>query len=1358
MPSGGRGSCGYHPLPMAQLPADGPLTQIQREALAALVETVIRTSRREREQLAAREQAERAARVKLESTTKAVIARDEAARQRAEETCTRETARISEDGDSTVAALEREWRDTLEQIEDRALKRRTDAEKARQEAIWLAETVFEATGNQPVEQFEQTRKGLKGFTQELDSIEERASRWLRACRQPLATAPPPPENEVVLAEDRAAAVAANTLPSKHRLDQSTEEARRHVAALRQLFLPRLFRSGLPLVLLLAPATIVAALFAWRQDWIFDRTIAIAALVSLAVTAGVVAALYVIARARLQAEHRPMLDAVGAARRAMGRCEIEAAELRDRLVRELGERRDREVRHAETAHGPIVERIEENRVKKLQEAEARFPKEIAETKARRARDLVTTAAARVQGLADAERARVGELAAAEQAFRDSTAGDRERLDREWSELVAEWNRESALCYAALERVRRAIATGFRAWTDPAWDNWTPPTAFPEAIPFGSLAVDLTTLEGGLPKHADFALPGPAKFTVPAILNFPEQASLLVQTTGAGLDAAVPALQATMFRLLTALPPGKVRFTIIDPVGLGQNFAGFMHLADDDGALVSDRIWTEDRHIDQRLLDLTEHMENVIQKYLRNEYQTIGRYNVDAGEIAEPYRFLVVANLPINFSEAAARRLNSVAASGARCGVFALMTADVRAPRPPGLQIDDLARAATTLRQEPKQDAGALVLDDPVYAPWPLTLEAAPPEGLLTRVLKVVGKEAKHASRVEVPFATIAPPGPPPALARAGVADANNSVWWSRHSDKEVRVAMGRAGATKLQELMLGQGVSQHVLIAGKTGSGKSTLLHALITNLAMWYSPDEVEFYLVDFKKGVEFKTYAANELPHARAVAIESDREFGLSVLQKLDGELKRRGELYRSIGVQDLAGYRRAVQGEPNAENLPRTLLIIDEFQEFFTEDDKIGQDATLLLDRLVRQGRAFGIHVILGSQTLGGAYSLARATIGQMAVRIALQCSESDSYLILSDDNAAARLLSRPGEAIYNDAGGLIEGNNPFQIAWLGDEQRDEYLASVRLLAKQRGIRRSEPIIVFEGNVPADLPRNPLLARALAGGMSAGTTPPHAWLGDAIAIKDPTAGVFRRQSGANLLIIGQRDEAAVGMLAASTVSLLAQRPGTRICIFDGLPVDAPEAGRLSRLVDRLSTSVGDAVRSVAWRDVPEAIAEISAELERRQREDGSDAPPLFLAIAGLQRYRMLRQEDDFGFSGGADGEAPPRPDKQFGTILRDGPLFGVHTLAWVDTVNNLSRSLDRQSMKEFEQRVLFQMGQADSSQLIDSPAASRLGLHRALFFSEESGALEKFRPYAMPPDEWLDQIAAQLKARAGGVAKASE
>jgi S-DNA-T family DNA segregation ATPase FtsK/SpoIIIE len=207
------------------------------------------------------------------------------------------------------------------------------------------------------------------------------------------------------------------------------------------------------------------------------------------------------------------------------------------------------------------------------------------------------------------------------------------------------------------------------------------------------------------------------------------------------------------------------------------------------------------------------------------------------------------------------------------------------------------------------------------------------------------------------------------------------------------------------LAIGKGTKQHALLAGKTGSGKSTLLHIIITNLALTCSPDEVEFYLIDFKKGVEFKCYADAKLPHAKVIAIESDREFALSVLQRIDEELKRRGEMYRKIGAQDLAGYKRAGGTEP----MPRSHAHHRRVQEFFVEDDSVAQGAALLLDRIVRQGRAFGIHVFLGSQTLGGAYTLARTTLGQMVIRIALQCNEADAALIMDDRQHSAASCSR-------------------------------------------------------------------------------------------------------------------------------------------------------------------------------------------------------------------------------------------------------------------------------------------------------------------------------------------------------------
>jgi len=533
----------------------------------------------------------------------------------------------------------------------------------------------------------------------------------------------------------------------------------------------------------------------------------------------------------------------------------------------------------------------------------------------------------------------------------------------------------------------------------------------------------------------------------------------------------------------------------------------------------------------------------------------------------------------------------------------------------------------------------------------------------------------------------------------------------------------------------------MLIAGKTGSGKSTLLHVMVTNLALWYAPDQVELYLIDFKQGVEFKTYATHNLPHARAIAIESDREFGLSILRRLEAEMTHRGDLFRRTGVQDLAAYRKST-----GKAMPRTVLIVDEFQVFFAEDDKLAQDAAVLLEQLVRQGRAFGVHVVLGSQTLGGVFGLARSTIGQMAIRIALQCSDADSQLILDDDNMAARLLSRPGEAIYNDAGGRIAGNSPFQTAWLPDATRDTYLNQVSERQATDNERRTEPAIVFEGSAPADITENRQLAACLE--QPAPGDPPRIWLGAPVTIKEPTAVTIRRQSGANILIIGQRDDLARNLMSATIVSLAAQCPaggkGARFIILDGSPPDAPGAGAF----ERLAAVIPHDCRSVGWHDVAGVIAELAKEVDRRMTEDQHNASSVFLLIFGLQRYRMLRRnEDAFGFS--REEETKAHPDIQFADLLREGPPVGVHTLAWANTLSTLERTLDRQTIHEFDHRVLFQMSAADSSNLIDSPIANQLGLHRALLHSEEQGGIERFRPYAAIKDDWLAEVGRKLSEK---------
>ncbi len=986
--------------------------------------------------------------------------------------------------------------------------------------------------------------------------------------------------------------------------------------------------------------------------------------------------------------------------ARARAEAEHNERRDDALRRL---RDREATEEAQAHanldGPIAElpKARDRRTKRL---EQKSREAIAEaTAARDAR--MASARERANGLELAAR---DAAAHAERAEKDRYGAEKQAIDAEEMQL-RNAARDAWIAKATESRDLLLHAQSADAPMHPPWSALDAGRANAGSrapwIRFGSMTLvpgDKSAIPEGVPTEGEFLVELPERITVPAAVGFPSRGSVAIETTPQTRAAALRGVQSLVARLLTSIPPSKARFTFVDPVALGESFAAFMHLGDEFEQLVGERIWTEPRAIEQRLVDISEHMETVIQKYLRNEFEDIDAYNEAAGEIAEPYRFLVCSDFPAGFSQQAAARMVSILRAGRRCGVHVILLRDPKVPLPEGMTAEDIEASCTVLRPDP-QAPGVFRIAGSALSRLPVRLDEPPDDARLIPMLTAIGRAAKTAARVEVPFDAIAPKG---------------DAFWSLSSAGGLRVPIGRAGATRLQQFALGEGTSQHALIAGKTGSGKSTLLHAIITGLAAWYSPDEVELWLVDFKKGVEFKTYAEHRLPHARAVAIESDREFGLSVLEGLDTELSRRGEMFRAAGVQDIASFRRA---RPDVR-MPRVLLVIDEFQEFFLDDDRVAQGASMYLDRLVRQGRAFGMHALLGSQTLGGAYSLARSTMGQMGVRVALQCSEADSQLILSDDNLAARLLSRPGEAIYNDAGGRLEGNSPFQVAFLPDEKRDIWLDEAE--SRARGRFDSLPRIIFEGDARAPLSLHPAMRPTLAPDPRGGV---RVWFGDAVAIKDPTHARLTRSAGANIAVISSRDDQAAATSAAMLLALAREAPDAVIDVFDGTPADAPEYGT----IERIASQHGVKANFTPYREIEARLLEIAEDVAARA--DDAGRPRRFLLIHQLQRYRALRRnEDDFSFGA---SDAPPSPDKMLAGIVREGPVAGVHVLVCCDTMASLQRSFDRNALREFDWKVLFQMSPADSSALIDSPAASRLGPNRGLLHSEELGLLEKFRPY---------------------------
>jgi hypothetical protein len=388
-------------------------------------------------------------------------------------------------------------------------------------------------------------------------------------------------------------------------------------------------------------------------------------------------------------------------------------------------------------------------------------------------------------------------------------------------------EAACAAVAAEQAAfRDEAQGLLAASHPAWDASAAQAAtqHPVLLPLGTVAAPFGEL--------------------PVAVVFPGHAAVLARTQASGRPAALALVHQLLFRALAGFPPGAVRLTMIDPVGLGESFAPLLELAHGREGAIAAPVLSAPEVIDQGLADLEAHCAMIIQKRLGARFATLAEYNREAGGLREPVRLVVVADLPAGLTERAAERLAALLRSGPRCGVHVWMLADAARSLPPVLDPALVRAHGVVLRERD----GHLQLDHEGARDLRFTPAPGPDPAQAAALVARTADQAVAAARVALPFALLAPPA---------------EQLWTRRSAAGLAIPLGNCGAGRNQALELGRGTAQHVLIGGRTGSGKSTLLHILTTSAALWYAPSELQLCLIDFKKGVEFRAYAAVKLPHA---------------------------------------------------------------------------------------------------------------------------------------------------------------------------------------------------------------------------------------------------------------------------------------------------------------------------------------------------------------------------------------------------------------------------------------------------------------------------------------------------------------
>nr|MCU0689116.1 hypothetical protein [Phycisphaerales bacterium] len=155
----------------------------------------------------------------------------------------------------------------------------------------------------------------------------------------------------------------------------------------------------------------------------------------------------------------------------------------------------------------------------------------------------------------------------------------------------------------------------------------------------------------------------------------------------------------------------------------------------------------------------------------------------------------------------------------------------------------------------------------------------------------------------------------------------------------------------------------------------------------------------------------------------------------------------------------------------------------------------------------------------------------------------------------------------------------------------------------------------------------------------------------------------------------------------------------------------------------------------------LPASLAEVVALIEQRMNAPEQATKPHLLVIAGLERLPAFQhKEDAFDFS--SDAPSTPMPDALLERIMRDGPALGVHTIITADTGATVTRSLRRKALAACDIRVCTQMSVNDSSAIVDSAAASRLGPNRILLVTLSTQQAEKLRTFSLPTDAFIASL----------------
>ncbi len=158
-----------------------------------------------------------------------------------------------------------------------------------------------------------------------------------------------------------------------------------------------------------------------------------------------------------------------------------------------------------------------------------------------------------------------------------------------------------------------------------------------------------------------------------------------------------------------------------------------------------------------------------------------------------------------------------------------------------------------------------------------------------------------------------------------------------------------------------GAEGHAVVTGGPQSGKSTLLRSMLMSLALTHTPEEVQFFCIDFGGGT---LASLDGLPHCGGVAGRLEPDTVRRILAEVTGLLAAREQRFRTLGIDSMADFRaRKQRGSADLRDDPfgDVFLVIDGWHSFRQEFDV--SDLEMRVVNLATQGLSYGVHVMISA-----------------------------------------------------------------------------------------------------------------------------------------------------------------------------------------------------------------------------------------------------------------------------------------------------------------------------------------------------------------------------------------------------------